>query len=194
MRGFTALALIVLSGCAAGGGGGGGGGGEADPFPDVQVGNNPELDANLAATADATAQALVCLGDERDPEELRPDEASVLTVLKREYNEDSSAAPTLPDFIAQTAQLEQARADEICDTTLDNASAELLDLIARLTAAGNRADQCQGRAPDQSDETSLQFIKARYLTESVHDYATMAESATFFVDEVERAVDQACAD
>jgi hypothetical protein len=178
---FSGVALL-LSGCAAAGGGGGGGEDEVeDPFPDVQYeGGDAQLDADLVAIADASEQAVGCL-----TEGSRPQEETVLIVLKAQYDEDRTLAPTLEDYVAETAVLEQARSDEICDTTLDNASEELLGLVGRLTVAANRAADCLGEPADETDEDSLEVLKKQWLPTSAHVFPTLTDLAREFVPEVE---------
>lgn len=109
----------------------------------------------------------------------------MLIVLKGQYDQDPTLGPTLEDYVAETAQLEGARADEICNTTVDNASEELLALIARLTVAANRNAECIGEPADASDEDSLDVLKKGWLPASPHVFPTLMDFAEAFVSEVE---------
>ncbi len=176
----TTILTLALMLTACNTGGGGGGGGDVDPYPDTQFGGgDAELDANLTAISDATEQALLCGGRES-----RPEEAAILDVVKRRYAEDETVAPTLEDYVALTAQGDQARADEICDTTLENASDGLLALVVRMTEAVN---DCLGEQDQVTDEDSLEVLKSKWLDPAPLDYPTLTDFAAAFVPEVEQA-------
>ena len=187
MAGLTVSVLLL--GCATGGGGGGDGGedgGSADPLAQYQLGRDEEFDADVGAITATDNESVTCLGLA-----LVFEDEDVLTALKEGYPADSPAEE-FPEFVAQTVPLEEAKTDEICNTTLENASAELSDLIERLTTAGNRNNECLGEEADITDEDSLEAIKKGYFGSSVHVYESMAELAVKVVEETEQVVEENC--
>lgn len=194
----TLAFALALCGCTApaGGGGGGGGGdggggndnGAEDPLPEYQLGQgDEELDANVGVVTTADNQAVECLGLD-----VQFEDGEVLLALKTGYAAEEGPEAEFPEFVAQTAALEAPKADEICNTTLENASAELLDLVQRLTASGNAAATCLGEPADITDEDSLGAIKREFFGRSVNVYPTMTEFADAFVTDAEQAVDADC--
>ena len=178
------LVLMALAGCAVGGAGSLG----EDSLPEVQLGDDPVLDADVAAITAARNEALVCLGEEGDVEE-----ADMLLALKQGYVDDPAGAATFPQFVAQFVEPERSRADEICQTTLDNASAELLAQIQRLTTARIRGAQCEGTDANLTDETSLERLKLEFFGTSIRAYPTLTDFAEAFVEDFEQVVDDLCA-
>ena len=176
---------VLLLGCATGGGGGGDGG-SADPLAQYQLGRDEELDADVGAITAADNEGVACLG-----QDLVFEDEDVLASLKGGYPADSPAEE-FPEFVAQTVPLEEAKTDEICNTTLENASTEALDLVERLTVAANRSAECLGEEADVTDQDSLEAIKERYFSSSVHVYESMVEMATALVEEAEQAVEGEC--
>ena len=186
---------LLLCGCTTGAGGGGGGGGDGDggdggtedPLPQYQLGQDEELDANVGAITAADNAAVVCL-----QEEFIYDEEGVLLSLKQGYVADTSVAPSFPEFVADLVELEQAKSTEICDTTLENASQELLDLVARLTAARNRGRECRGEDPTLTDENSLLLLKKEFFARSVRTFPTLLEFADLYVEDAEQVAEDEC--
>ena len=185
--------VLLLGGCAApsggGDGGAGGDGGGADnevPLPEYQLGEDEQLDADVAAISEADNAALECIAFSPTNEE------AVLLALKNGYTSDPDRTQTFPEFVADIVEPEQAKSDEICNTTLENASPELLDLIGRLTEAGNFSVECAGDEPDVTDEDSLLVIKKGYFPQSVNVYSSMVEFAEVLVEEAEQAVAGGC--
>lgn len=176
-------------GCnAGGGGGGGGGGGNTDPLAQYQLGDDPELDADVATIADADNEAADCIALN-----VTFEEQEVLDALKQGFPDDRSEEE-FPEFVAETAPLAEAKTREICDTTLENASNELLELVNRMTEAGNQNNVCIGEEPDVTDEQSLRAIKRTYFSSSVYAFDSMEEAATVLVEETEEIVEENCAE
>ncbi|MFQ5490074.1 MAG: hypothetical protein ACE5GE_05065 [Phycisphaerae bacterium] len=198
-RWLIAVSLLSLSGgwsgCnTTGAGGGGGGGGSADtggtggqdqdPLPDFQLGaGNDSLDADVAAITAADNQALACAN-----QDLVFTEQDVLSALKQGYVADDTLEMDFPEFVADLVDPEQAKANEICDTTLDNASEELLTWIQRLTDSRNEGATCLGEPATLTNENSLLLLKTEYLTKSVRLYSTLLSFAEVFVPDVEQTV------
>jgi len=78
MRGLIVLALAALAGCVSGGAAGGGG--NEDPLPAFQLGQDPALDADVAALTAGRNEALACVNAEE-----RANESDVFLALKRGY-------------------------------------------------------------------------------------------------------------
>lgn len=184
------------SGCNTGGAGGGGGGGSGDggnqdPLPEFQLGaGNDELDADVAAITTADNEALDCLD-----QGFQFSEEEVLLALKGGYLADDALEVEFPEFVGDLVAPEQAKADEICDTTVDNASEELLGWLDRLTAARNEGAACVGEPASLTNENSLALLKTDYLGSSVRLFDTLISFAEVFVPDVERTVtEQVCAE
>ena len=182
MQRFMVLALAALVGCSSGGTGGG------DPLPEFQLGQDPELDAEVAALTAARNQALACVNAEE-----RTNESDVFLALKQGYAANPAPTETFPEYVANLVEPEQAKTDEICDTTLGNASAELLALIERLTAARNRGAECEGLVGSATNEDSLELLKLGYFNQSVLSFPTLTDFAPLYVEDIERLADDACA-
>jgi hypothetical protein len=183
----TATLASALCGCATGGGGGGGsaGGATQDRLADYQL-DDPGLAEDVGTITAADNQAVACLG-----QDVTYEDEAILAALKAGYPADEPA-DQFPSFVAETADLEQAKADEICNTTLENASPELLDLVDRMTVAGNLNNECLGEEPDITDQDSLRTIKKGYFGSSVHAYGSLVEFAAVLVEETERVVEDGC--
>ncbi len=180
------LATVLLAGCNTGGGGGGGGTSTPDPLADYQLGEDTQLDADVAAITVADNEGVTCLG-----QAIVYEDEDVLNALKAGYPPDEPAEG-FPAFVAETAGLERIKVDEICDTTLENASADLTALIERLTVAANQNNECIGEDPDITDEDSLLVIKKGYFGSSPHQYTSMTEFAEVLVEETEGVVAEGC--
>jgi hypothetical protein len=191
----AATLTLALCGCATGsGGGGGGGGGDGngdgavqDPLPEYQLGLDDELDASIGAITAADNAIVECIG-----EDITYNEEGVLLSLKLGYTAGATAGMSFPEFVADLAELEQGKSDEICNTTLENASEELLGLIARLTEARNHGRECRGDDPTLTDENSLLYLKVQYFKYSVRDFPTMLDFAAPFVEEAEQVAEDEC--
>ncbi|MHC4064310.1 MAG: hypothetical protein ACYSUI_07395 [Planctomycetota bacterium] len=181
---FALMMSLALCGCATSTGGGGGG---EDPLPGFQLGQDEDLDADVAAITAADNDALECLG-----EVFVFSQEDTLLTLKQGYVGSDTSNTTFPEFVANIVPLERAKAEEICETTLENASDELQADIGQLTAARNRARECQGEAPDLTDENSLELLKTAFLAESVLRSPTLLDFAELFVNDIERIADQEC--
>lgn len=182
---------LLLGGCTAPAGGGdgddGGEDGVQDPLPEYRLGEDAQLDADVAAITEADNAALECID-----EDLRFEEEDVLLSLKEGYVDDPDPEGTFPEFVAEIVDLEQAKSDEICNTTLENASPELLAEIERLTTARNRGRDCRGEDPNLTDENSLLYLATKYLGQSAQFYPTMLDFAVPFVEEAEAIADGEC--
>jgi len=185
---------LILGGCNRSTGGGGGGNGSndngsvQDPLPEFQLGDDEQLDADVAAITAADNDAVDCIGDTVQ----FTDEGTLLS-LKQGYAAAPSPDSTFPEFVAEIALLEQAKSTEICDTTLENASEELLALVQRLTATRNRGRECIGEDPVFDDENSLRLLKIKFLENSVQVFPTLVEFANSFVPAAEDTTDAQCA-
>jgi len=184
---------MALGACSSGGGGGGGNGGNdnggvQDPLPEFQLGDDEQLDADVAAITAADNDAVDCIGDTVQ----FTDEGTLLS-LKQGYAADPSPDSTFPEFVAGIVPPEQAKSTEICDTTLENASEELLALVQRLTATRNRGRQCINEDPVFDDENSLRLLKVKFLEHSVQVYPTLLEFADVYVPAAEDTTDAQCA-
>ena len=187
----TTLGLTValtLSGCAASGGDGGGGG-DTDPLAEFQLGDDQQLDDDVAAITQADNEALACL-----EQELRFSDEDTLAALKRGYTAGDTAGSTFPEFIAEAVPLERNKSDDICNTTLESASEELLALIQELTAIRNRGRECAGDDPTLTDENSLAFLKTEYFGEAARTFPTLLDFAEAFVPATEQVADEQSAD
>jgi hypothetical protein len=193
---MTAATLtMALCGCATGSGGGGGGGGGGgngdgavqDPLPEYQLGLDAELDANVAAITAADNAIVECIG-----EEITYNEEDVLLSLKLGYTAGATAGMSFPEFVADLAELEQGKSDEICNTTVENASDELRALITRLTEARNRGRECRDEDPTLTDENTLLYLKRQYFKYSVRDFPTLLDFAAPFVEEAEQIAEDEC--
>ena len=185
---------LTLCGCNTASSGGGGGGGDddagddatTDPLPEYQLEDDPELADDVGAITEADNEALACLDSTAQTEE------DVLLALKNGYVSMTDPEETFPEFVASLVEPEQSKADEICGTTLENASADLLEQIQRLTTDRNRGRECQGQDPTLTDENSLAYLKTQYFGQSVQLYPTMLDFAIPFADEVELVTDDEC--
>jgi len=191
MTTLTAAALFLLAGCTAPGGGGGEGtdtpADGTDPVPAYAPGTDPGVDADVADLTAARNRAFECLEDDT-----RVEEEELFLALEQGYANEPEGAMTFPEFVEAFVQPEQDRAEEICQTTLENASAELTALIARLTTARNRLAACEGQAGVATDETSLDLIMLGYVGQPVLLYASLTEFAEVYVADFEQQVDDAC--
>ncbi|MCP4247439.1 MAG: hypothetical protein GY778_10365 [bacterium] len=181
---------LTLSGCATSSGGGGGGdGGNADPLPDFQLGDDAQFDADVAAITQADNDALACLDEDR-----RFSDKDTLLALKKGYTAGETSGSTFPEFVAETVTLEQNKSDDICNTTLGNASEELLGLIQELTDIRNRGAECAGEEPTLSNENSLAFLKTQYLGQAARTFPTLLEFADAYIPAAEQVADDQCAE
>ena len=142
----------------------------------------------MAALTAGRNEALACVNAEE-----RANESDVFLALKRGYVANPAPTETFPEFVVNLVEPEQAKTDEICDTTLGNASAELLALIERLTAARNRGAECEGLVGSATDEDSLELLKLGYFNQSVVTFPTLTDFAPLYVEDIERVADEACA-
>ena len=99
---------------------------------------------------------------------------------------------SFPEFVASLVEGERSKSDAVCDTTLENASEELLEQVERLTAARNSGRECQGLDPVLTDANSLDFLKTQYFAQSVQVYPTLLDFAIPFVDEAEQVAEDQC--
>jgi hypothetical protein len=202
------MVSFLVAGCAttppAGGGGGADDGSEGegegegegengnDPLPEFQLGDDAQLDADVAAivAADQQVNSPQCL-------DLRQSYTAenVMLNLKFGYTQSPDAMETFPEFVASIAELEQPKADEICSTTLENASEGILALVGEATAARNRQRGCEGVDTNVTDEVSLTDLLRVFFNSPVRVYATLEEAEpelAAFVADLDLEADDAC--
>jgi len=188
----TVLSLgLMLCGCNTAGGGGGGGGGDGDgggaddPLPEYQLGEDPELDADVAAITQADNEAEECYGGTT----VHTDEDELLA-LKHGYAANPESADTFEDFVHAVAGIEASKRDQICDTNLGD-DEDLDASVQRVTDAANQAAECQGQDQTATPEDSLLAIKILFFDAGIRA-GDLVEFAEDMAAEAEQEADEAC--
>ena len=187
-RTFCTLAFVLatmgLLGCSTAGGGGGGGGG--DPLAQYQLdGTYPEMEVDVAAVTAADNAAVDCISSNG-----AYTDQQTLDGLKSAYD---GAADGFPAYVDEVRPQVERRSDEICNTDLGEIP-EMDAAITRLTAAGNRGRECEGKEPDRNDEGCLLFVKSSYMRIDVLlAFDSITAVAEALADAGERAADDLCA-
>jgi len=187
---YLVLGLALLPwGCQTATGGGGGGDGEAveDPLPEYQLGDNPELDADVAAITQADNEAVDCFGGTVD----FTDE-EVLEDLKSGYvTEAGDDVPAFEVWVDELVPVEQSKRDQICDTELEQ-DADLDAALQRIVDAEDRADGCRGEEATATLDDALLNVKAAFFGAG-RAATDLVDFATALAAEAEGEADEVCA-
>jgi len=185
----TALVAAVLpTACdTSSGGGGGGGGANADPLPEFKLGQDAQLDADIAAMVAADNASAECLGSDRQ----FTDQDS-LSGLKGAYVDNPGLAPSFPEFVEDAATIQSLKRDQICDLNMGD-DADLDAAIQRITDAANRYAECRSDDAVATTDQILVIIKALFFEAplSTLDLVAFSEETA---DRKEQDADDECAD
>jgi hypothetical protein len=178
---LTGVALVVAAGCASTGGGGGDAT-TGDPLAEYRLGDNAELDADVAAITKAYNDAVICVNDNASFTEEQN-----LDALKQAY---TGAPDGFPAYVDQArTQIEQGT-NEICTTELGD-DPDLDAQVTQLTTQRNRGRQCRGDTPNLTDENSLAYLKQQYL-KRILAFDDLLAAAQQLVIEATQAADNEC--
>ena len=182
---------LLLGGCTAPAGGGdgddGGEDGVRDPLPDYQLGQDEDLDADVAAITEADNDILECIG-----RTLTFTDEDVLEDLKNGYVASPGIAPTFEDFVSDVAAIETSKRDQICDTEAGD-DEDLDAALERIVDAEVRADECRGEEASATVDDALLNVKALFFEEGIAttDLVAFAEQ---MADQAEQEADEVCAE
>lgn len=180
---LAGLVLIAGAGCAStSGSGGGGNANTGDPLAEYRLGDQAELDTDVAAITKAFNDAVVCVNDNASFTDQQN-----LDALKAAYTGD---AADFPAYVDQARTDIEQRTDEICTTELGD-DTDLDAQVTELTTQRNRGRECRGATPNLTDENSLLYLKQQYL-ERILAFDDLLAAAQALVNEATQVADDEC--